>query len=247
MPVLLVCETPFVLFTVPKSGTYLAKKLLEELSGKKGAFLYMPGYDFDQKCREAFDQGTFYFYHYREWDIIKDQDSLFKKKKLFVNVRDPRDVCISSAYFFNKELKALLGNEATFEEKLAYVITTPQLHDGLHDFFGPQVLYKNSFHLIDTFHPMVIHFEDLVGPKGGGKKEAQVHVIQEVGKRIGTFLTEEQAADVGERIYGDSLTFRDGHIGSWKGHFNDRIIKLFKESYLNEVLVRLGYEQTLDW
>lgn len=246
-PVLLFCETPFILFTIPKSGSYLSKTLLEELTDKKGEFLYMPGPNFDQACRDAFDNGTFYFYHYREWNHLKNQELLFKKKKLFVNVRDPRDVCISSVYFFRKELNKILGEGATFDERLAYVIETPIVHSGLHDFFGPQIFYQNIFYLIDTLHPTVISYEELVGPKGGGSLETQIEVIQKVGNRLGTFLTAEEAAAVGDRIYGGTLTFRDGHIGSWKKHFTPEIIEKFKQSTLNQALIRLGYEQTLEW
>ncbi len=247
LPFFLQAETPFLLLTIPKSGSYLAVNLMQALSCKKGEFLYMPGADFNEIYPGIFQQGTFYFYHYRSWKHFRHQEALFKKLKLFVNVRDPRDVCISSAFFFKKELDQLLGKEASFHERLSYVIQTDVIHDGMHDFFGPAAFFENIFRLMESFHPTLLYYEDLVGPRGGGSKERQIAAIQKIGVRIGIFLTDEQAGEVGETIYGGTLTFRDGHIGSWKKHFTEEHKQLFKRTSMNQFLIHLGYETDSNW
>ena len=247
IPFFIYCETPFILFTVPKSGTHLAVKLFEELTEKKGELLYMPGHDFEKAYLPIFQQGRFFFYHYRDWKHLPYQDSLFKQSEIFLNVRDPRDVCVSSAFFFRKELNQILGETATFNERLAYVIQTEIVHDGIHDFFGPAIFFKKIFNLFHLYHPTLLLFEDLIGPKGGGSQEKQLAAIQKVAERIGVAISLEEMLKTGERIYGNSLTFRNGHIGSWKTHFTEEHKILFKGSFLNEALIRLGYEENSDW
>jgi hypothetical protein len=239
-------DKPFLLFTIPKAGTHLANKLFQTISQKKGDFLYIPPYDFDVTYPEEFRNGNFYFIHYRDWSHHPHQIDLFKEMELFVIVRDPRDVLISSVYFFKYHLDTLLG-ESSFDERLAYLIESEFLLDHLQDFFGPYYFFQKISDIREKYNPTLIRFEDIVGPNGGGDLDTQLRIIREIGRKLGKSFTRKQAFDISKAIYGKSPTFREGKIGAWRTEFTPYHIELFKKSKFNQILLDLNYESSPDW
>ena len=84
-------------------------------------------------------------------------------------------------------------------------------------------------------------FEKLVGPDGGGTKEEQLSEVQNIANHIGVKISLEEAVQVANSLFGDTGTFREGKIGSWKKHFTEEHIKIFKEQ-TGDLLYKLGYE-----
>ena len=94
---------------------------------------------------------------------------------------------------------------------------------------------------------LVCRFEDLVGERGGGSVERQLRGIEMIGEHIGRPLGPGQAEAIVSRTWSQkSSTFRKGVIGDWRNHFTEEHKQAFKEQAGAE-LVRLGYEDDLDW
>ncbi len=161
----------------------------------------------------------------------------FPDAKYIINVRDPRDVCVSSVYYYR------FGFNADFNTKLSFTITNL----GLLNYFGVYVHFARALDAIKQRPGCVVKFEELVGPHGGGDLEAQIKTIQKVGLVFNLDISRDEAIQLGEQIYGHSDTFRSGQIGSWKKHFTPQHIAEFKKSPLQKILVELGYEQDNSW
>lgn len=91
-----------------------------------------------------------------------------------------------------------------------------------------------------------IRFEDLVGPHGGGSYEAQRACIHKIAHHLGIELSEQRVAYIAQRLFGNTPTFREGKIGSWRTHFNEEHKTLFKEM-AGQLLIDLGYESDFNW
>ena len=74
---------------------------------------------------------------------------------------------------------------------------------------------------------MVIRFEDLIGPKGGGDAKMQYSAIHSIAKALGQDLKQDQIESIGKEMFGSSKTFRKGKIGSWIGQYNERNLFIF--------------------
>ena len=166
-------------------------------------------------------------------------------------LRDPRDVVVSHVFYVKRErlhqhhtyfMEVLKSNEecimATikgFESSAGYTsISIKERFDG----------YIAYFNHSST---LVVRFEDLVGPQGGGDAEKQLTDIQRIGEFVNKPIDRGQARQIAEKIYGKStLTFRKGQSGDWRNHFTDAHRRAFKE-IAGETLIRLGYEKDTDW
>ncbi len=96
------------------------------------------------------------------------------------------------------------------------------------------------------FHTVI--FENLVGPHGGGSKTAQVREIQRIAHHLGLEPTPYKIESVIKKLFGGTLTFREGKIGSWKKYFTPEIKKAFKGTRgACRLLIELGYEKDANW
>jgi len=93
---------------------------------------------------------------------------------------------------------------------------------------------------------LVIKYENLVGPQGGGDASLQEREIQRIGEHLGLDLTADEVYYVMNSIYGNSLTFRKGHVGAWKEFFDPPLCEAFKSKFGID-LILMKYETGLDW
>jgi len=111
--------------------------------------------------------------------------------------------------------------------------------------------YKN--YTVSDYYPMYMEwskhpfvytttFEKLVGNKGNGSRECQLHEL----KNIAQFLGIEPSSSFFKDLFGKSDTFYSGKIGKWKKEFTKEHKALYKE-IAGQLLIDLGYEQDLDW
>ncbi len=89
-------------------------------------------------------------------------------------------------------------------------------------------------------------FEKLVGPQGGGTLEEQLNEIIAIANHMGTKMDQTQALEISNNLFGESITFREGKIGSWKKYFLERHKDAFKK-VAGQLLIDLGYEKNLNW
>lgn len=234
---------PFILCTIPKSGTYLSIKFMKLMSGAKERMIDEGSKDFFTLYPKKFANGTFNFMHFRHQFDPKVYKVLMRDIVPILNVRDPRDVCVSNVFYFSGILNQLCGADADFNERLSFTIQ----YQGYKSYFGPLFFFRRAVDLIDNVNPVVLRFEDLTGPQGGGSLEAQLNTIYSTAARLNIPMSEERALAIADQLFGNSPTFREGQIGSWKTYFTEEHKAQFKASGLQPYLIRLGYETDDQW
>jgi len=241
-------ETVPLVITIPKSGSHLLGKTIA----------LIPGVTFS-----GFDHTII---------MTKTGMNLSPERPIIFLVRDLRDVFVSYVYhldkiFFNHEVPEsikLLSKTEKSRDALANIIhawaeldfsqklTTVLEHSDL-----SPVDFKNYIKPcidISEFHNTVlIKFENLVGPKGGGNKLSQINEVEKIASVYGIDLPRTQTVRICDCVFGvDDLvnkwnnTFRSGQIGSWKNHFEESHKETFKINY-NDFLFYFGYIDTPDW
>lgn len=103
-----------------------------------------------------------------------------------------------------------------------------------------------TMNFIHSPNTLIVRYEDLVGPQGGGTQKAQVKCIKEIAEFIGIEMDDERCKNVGKDLYGSTFTFRKGKLNAWKTTFDEENKKLFKE-HLGKALIQMGYEKDNNW
>lgn len=187
----------------------------------------------------------------------KSADFLYQNTKAnFFLIRDPRDHIVSMAYFLQNGLD---GQSASINDLIFDFIDGRQKH-----YISWGVFINDAYPLIwelgvADFYKMylpwmqargfcTIKFENLVGPHGGGTKEAQLLEIAKIASHIKKQITIEKIESVAHALFGQSITFREGKIGSWKSHFTPEMKQAFKNAPgAAQLLIDLGYEKDMNW
>jgi len=252
-----------IVLTIPKSGTHLVEKLFSLLIGKKGHHLsgcmckrnepISPPMDrsrFHETVDRTFRKNEYLIAHFNYSKHVEEYLLSHPRGKVFLLIRDLRDVCVSAAFWLSKQIDRELGYSASMDEKLMWVITNG------HDTKNRTMMdYELETALaVDWFdHPEVVllRFEDLCGSKGGGTQIAQKESILAVSKALGVRLSRRDLQFLTTNLWGEaeggaSSTFRQGQIGSWREYFKEEHVAAFKER-LGGALISLGYEENDDW
>lgn len=88
---------------------------------------------------------------------------------------------------------------------------------------------------MDSPEVLVIKFEDLIGENGGGSKDTQSKVINDVSKFIG--INNVDVNKIQSSLYGlentqtKSKTFRKGKIDSWKDEVSPELLESINEEF----------------
>lgn len=219
--------------TNPKSGTHLIKQLICKLTGYKH-FFYNNLLTADNVTREQLLSLDFLMSH---TIYTPEIESLIvaHNYKIITILRDPRDHIISYVYWILKYPKEFPDRAGLNFDQLITVLIT-----NIEQSYRPYLRWKNSTYCYTTT------FEKLVGPRGGGYVHNQLEEIKNIAKHIGITLTIEQVMELADTIYGNTPTFREGKIGSWKRHFKKEHKQLFKQVASN-LLIELGYEKNNLW
>ena len=164
-------------------------------------------------------------------------------------LRDPRDVVVSHVHYVTEmEARHVLhdyyqNHLHTFEERLSASIT------GLESLSLPLPDIRQRFEpfigWLDVPEVLTLRYEDLMQ-----NRSSQIQSIIEHAVRRGLPLncSMSQAVEIIEHQLDParSPTFRKGRIGTWRESFNAEHINIFKEIG-GELLIQLGYENSLDW
>lgn len=166
-------------------------------------------------------------------------------KALFM-VRDPRDVALSAAHYIGQKKSHALYHPA---RKLSDVKSRLKLFlDGYPDagVASFSELMRGYTGWLDSGLPL-IRFEDLIGPAGGGDEARQRATLQMLYRHIGVPADNGWLEQLGQRLFSStSPTFRKGHIGEWRQHFDPELKDYFKAA-AGWSVIRFGYEQNDDW
>lgn len=251
----------FIFLSFPKSGSCMMRKLLTMMSDDLGY----------EKAGKYFRE-HFYCDRYPPFGINQAVVYFSNSLPTLVMVRDFRDILVSLSFWFDKRVEKGSSMNLEFrsvpqhvqQEWLQLTLSEKMTAFLLANFhpevphFGDVFLreYENMQYFLSRLKsPYIIKFENLVGPHGGGTREAQEEEVSKVAEMLSISLSADELAYLCDNLYGlrnqdqgadYSHTFRRGQIGTWKERFTEEHIQLFKEHY-NEALLELGYETTENW
>lgn len=249
-------EYPIIQISPPKTGTHLAQKALKLITGKQPIIpttsgMRSPDYLYRISAEEfrakPYEGEKKFYYNHLMYDA--EFAAIFKEKnyRIIFTMRDPRDQIISYIHWirrnYQKHREVL---ELSVDELIMDLICKSSMAHGNPPAAGIADLYQKYMPWMHEPNVQVVRFEDLVGSQGGGSDEKQVIKIKEMASHIGYDLSDDEVRNIAHELWGGSLTFREGKIGSWKQYFNDEHKKSFKE-VAGQLLVDLGYEKDFNW
>lgn len=230
----------FFLASFPKSGSHLIIKLLVMMTGKtlslEEHWQTKTLQDVQRAAVKAKRENQFLFLHLgnRECQPFNEFWRLNPTYIKVVQVRDFRDSLVSLVHHFNKtpiKWKSFgIEEKASFGAKLKFLISQNP------DVNGSPILdhAKNAVAFLNDPHAVVIRFEDLVGPLGGGDLELQQQTISNLANSLGIELSSEKLTYITDNLFGTETgpkvpksNFRSGQIGSWEKCFDEEHIQLF--------------------
>ena len=159
-------------------------------------------------------------------------------------LRDPRDVAVSQMHYL-KQLKNHFAHEEYMalpsdRERLMVSIRGGELGGQ-----GLQPLAERYGRFLGWERAggaVMVRFEDLVGPEGGGSEEAQRLAVGRVAMHLGVPVEERTIGLVGEGLFGAGRTFRKGQIGGWREEFTAEHEQALEEA-AGPLLAELGYQE----
>ncbi len=243
-------DIPFLITTIPKSGTHLLCKTVEKVTGTP----VRDGYE----LIHTYDRVLTYVETHPELPVI-------------LLVRDLRDVTISYVHHLSKQISRhpepkyyyLFGEfrrsdeelrqlipywlKSSFDEKLTCFLKADSLcPSDIENFFRVAVALSKLPNVT------LIRFENLIGPQGNGSIELQYQEVKKIAKALGGKLNKKRIQTIAESIFGRdpsgswNNTFRKGQIGGWKGVFKEEHKEVFKVRF-NDYLHYFNYLDNEDW
>ena len=157
-------------------------------------------------------------------------------------LRDPRDVAVSQLHYIKRLKKHPIHKGfmalPTDGERLMFSIRGGKL--GGRELLSLDERYRRFSGWASEEEAVVVRFEDLVGPEGGGSAGAQRLAAGRVAEHLGVRAGEATLERVGEGIFGAGQTFRKGMIGGWKEEFGAEHERAAEE-VVGPLLAELGY------
>lgn len=185
--------------------------------------------------------------------------------KLFFMYRDPRDQIISLIFHVKERIKEagnnkekldkinklLIYKDLSIEETINKLIYEGSAY---YDFYsgarsstnGIKEFYDSFYGWKSLKNVCAVSFEDLVGPKGGGKSITQLATIKRIVKHLSIDLSNDEIINVADNLFGAKVFFRKGQIGDWKNYFTKQNKINFKKA-TGSLLIDWGYEKNLNW
>lgn len=164
-------------------------------------------------------------------------------KPIFL-IRDPRDIVVSQVHYVSKRtdhrLHTLFDELPDVKERLRLAIAGDP--DRAVVSIGDRLDYFAEW--LDA--ALVVRFEDLVGPDGGGDRARQDATLRSIYDFLGMDIDGRALARIGNRLFSaDSPTFRSGAIGGWRRSFDPELEALF-DCTVGDRMRRYGYHLTGD-
>jgi hypothetical protein len=214
-----------VINSVPKCGTNLLAKAISLITWKEAHYYDLSGnynslYEYNKNnliyCSHLF------YRDYKQLCSFFD----FNKLKIFLIVRDPRDFVVSFAYhvkknqdFYDADYKAKSKN---INELIDFILDNKLI----------ELYYKECyFDWLGKIETLNLKFEDLVGIHGGGSELQQKNILKKIYSFLDISCSEVEIINIQNNLFGNSATFREGKIGSWKNEFTEQQIKEFNLKY----------------
>ncbi len=233
-----------VALSIPKSGSFLLYKCIHLITGKE------PVHAFYASEFTKWENG---FVTNHELPTLKAVNA-YKDlgiKAIFI-YRDPRDQVVSSAHFFKEYLKNPKAVEMSDNILIMDCIKNScfwwdyvVFHNILSKNLSIGGLYNSLMPWADCAFVYSTTFEKLVGSKGGGSDQDQIHEIMNIAQHLGYHLNKSHAEDIARQLFG-RFTFRKGKIGAWKKEFTKEHKTIFNK-VAGQLLIDLEYEKNFNW
>lgn len=171
-----------------------------------------------------------------------------QKMRTVCILRDPRDTAVSHMHYLKRLPRHPIYREyldlGDDHQRLMFFIRGGKL--GNHTLKPLQERYRNFLDWEREGGAVMVRFEDLVGPKGGGTVEAQRAAIERVALYLSVEPDERQISYIQRNLFGSGRTFRKGRAGGWREEFSEEHVKAIKD-LAGDLLVELEYEDGKDW
>jgi hypothetical protein len=163
-------------------------------------------------------------------------------------LRDPRDVAVSQMHYIKQKKRHPIHDAfialPSDNERLLVSIRGGLL--GMRELLSLDERYRQFLGWQRDENSVLVKFEDLVGPWGGGSAEAQRSTVERVTRHLGVSVNEETVPSIEEDLFGLGRTFRKGQIGGWREEFSEEHARAARE-IAGPLLVELGYEADPEW
>lgn len=179
-------------------------------------------------------------------------------KQLFI-YRDLRDVAVSHARWVLKEpqifLHSVYKQLPSFDAQLMSTIQVVPLGTPFGSNLSQPSIgqdFSRWAGWLDDPNTLAIRFEDLVGERGDGDEEKRLYIISRILDHLEIHLPQSEIESHFSSTVmnpSESHTFvkgGKGQIGGWRKYFNDSHKDEF-EKVAGQFLVKLGYENDMDW
>lgn len=231
----------FVLYTPPKTGSHLALKAIAKVTGHiedRAPFGIVSTEQGLARANCSFLHQQFTWSH--NWGPHLDA-LIADGFRIVVTLRDPRDTMLSFRDW-------ILDGRAR-GNPLSAVRDPHELLDALIEGtrHGAKSIwsFEPYWTVIAQCPPCAVHilrFENLVGPEGGGSREQQINELMGLANFLAVPITEEQATEIANELFGGTLTFRHGQIGRWRREFTEEQQNQFVQLY-SILLKETGYSE----
>jgi hypothetical protein len=233
----------FYVVTVPKSGSHLVVKLLTMLTQRvanhllnfKDHFFQVTPKEFELeifRCKQRKEfgwlhTGDFYGQRYNASDLFETFSKIHPEYIKILQIRDLRDVFVSLVHHFDSKRPSAWSDNgisagASFDEKLTVAISCMLKSD-----------ITKALEWYSDPNTVVMRFEDLVGPDGGGDAQSQQNAIITLANALGVTVSNERLQTIQDRLFGTDegprydYSFHSGQIGSWKKCYTQHHKELF--------------------
>ncbi|MBM7603167.1 hypothetical protein JOC75_001137 [Metabacillus crassostreae] len=251
---------PFLMSSVPKSGTHLLHQVLNGMPNLTNDINNMEKKFFIDHHVKDINIFKDHFYrlaqlqpnefgvgHMFHSDVYASMLSKLNLKHVFI-FRDPRDVLVSLSYFIPNK-----WNEHPLYNEFNHNLTVPKermitLIQGIKDCWPNFDDWNRPFYnWITDSNTLAISFEDLM-LSNESRYKTITKVVQYLWGDTTPIIPFEKMVPimVANINPSESNTFRKGKIGSWREEFDNEIKEKFKEVAGN-LLIDAGYETDNNW
>jgi hypothetical protein len=246
----------FLLLTVPKTGTHLISKTIALMLGKPPSFELFSGY-FYKKDSKQLEKPVNPHDKLNQWINNLIEKNRYPATHLNLSSKEICNFCIKNNFkiiFIKRDLRDQMISSIFYNEKLkkktkivSNLLVEEELKNTIKKKANTELKsYSEKTTNIENLG-LVIKFENLVGPKGGGDLSLQKLEIMKIANYLNISLNEQQINYICKNLWGNTLTFRKGKIGDWKNYFSEEIKNLFIISGLADILIKEGYEEDYNW
>ena len=241
--------------SIPKSGTHLLTRCLWLLPGVEDSGLRIRGRIKPETLEKRLNQvggGCFIPLHLA---FTPEREQLLSDLgfTMVLITRDPRDIAVSHFHYVARQARRhrLRAYYNSLPDDSARLMTSIRGiseskwkgHMRLGD-----INRRCRVHLDWVDHgACIVQFEKLIGPLGGGTRQAQHGEIRRIAAHLDMALDTATVEYIADNVYyRKSSTFRKGIVGDWMNHMTLEHKTAFKE-VAGQLLIDLGYEADEDW